>query len=448
MNNPNIRQFDASTDTAIEAAGRSSLDMGLQRMEMDLAMEHAMRNPRNIEVVIKKIRAMALYNDAAAHRCIYALPRKEKAIMGPSIGFAKIILTAWRNSLCRAWFVGIDKTNKMTFCEGAFKDLESNVTSGRQIGRRISGRDGRLYNDDMIGVTTQACMSIAYRSAILMGVPDPIYNPILEEAKIIIRGTTATLPERRQKMIALFANFGVAPDRVFMALGVKDEKEITLDQMVMLRGMYEQLRDEEITAAEMFDPRKMVGMGFEQTEIPLGDDEVPAVPRQAGPAGNGTAAPSRPVAMLPREAVQKPEPAAMSVTMSVTAVGQESFVRPPVAEPPHAQDAPGEAADASEGSPMQDSGEGPKAAERAPLAAGGPSQFHDRPYVQRTGDEYVAYCVTWIDGEKTKSGIDDRWKKERRIRNALGTGPLNEEQLAAVNGAKAQAAARIERGAQ
>jgi hypothetical protein len=56
--------------------------------------------------------------------------------------------------------------------------------------------------------------------------------------------------------------------------------------------------------------------------------------------------------------------------------------------------------------------------------------------------------VTWIDGEKTKSGIDDRWKKERRIRNALGTGPLNEEQLAAVNGAKAQAAARIERGAQ
>jgi hypothetical protein len=254
-----------------DALSKSALDVGLLRMELDASMEHALRHRRNMDVVVEQIERMALYNDASANRCIYALPRAEKAIVGPSIGLATIIATAWGNCNDGGWWIRTDRTEKVVVCGGTFFDLQTNRRTGATVTRRISGKSGRIYSDDMIAVTIQAATAIAQRNAILKGVPSPIWRPIYERALVVVRGTEQTLPERRAAMIGAFAQFGIDAKRIFLALGVEKEKDITLDQMVMLRGMYEQLRDEQVTAEEMFDPRRMTGRGFEVVENPLGD---------------------------------------------------------------------------------------------------------------------------------------------------------------------------------
>jgi len=174
---------------------------------------------------------------------------------------------------------------------------------------------------------------------------------------------------------------------------------------------------------------------FEHVTNPLGDaegDEVPAghpgppVPRQAGPAGNGAAAPS-----------PAPQPEAAAPTQQ-----QDN-----VAKRQQAQVAPEEVTGARQAVPVSTGAEARNIAIGASSEAGEaskpkPDSFPE-PHVKRTGDEYVAYCLGWIARESSATGIDDRWKRERRIRNSLGTGSLDENQLATITRAKMQAEARI-----
>jgi hypothetical protein len=424
---PDIHRTDAEiVRPALDVLSKSSIslssvDLGVMRMETDLAMEFALRHKREIKIVVEQIKTMALHTDASANRCIYALPRAEKAIIGPSIGLATIVATAWGNCFDRGWWVRTDRNEKVVVCEGMFRDLQTNRTSSATVTRRISGKSGRLYSDDMVAVTIQAATSIAQRNAIFKGVPDPIWRPIYEEALIVVRGTAATLPERRAKMIESFAQFGVSSARVFSAMGVREEREITLDQMVVLRGMYEQLRDEVITADEMFDPRRMTGAAFEAVGNPLADDE--------GGTDTGAGEPDtseRRTVQGARIEGTDPKPAT-------------------VAETTQRQEAPGKAASAPEApaATRQPAGgeterAAPPGATLTPSPASGTS---DRPTL-RTGADYLVYLAEWAARATTVTALDERFKRERELRSQLAR-PLTEDELDQAKQIKAEAETRL-----
>jgi hypothetical protein len=396
-----------------DSLGKSGLDLGLLRMELETAMEHALRHRRNISVVIEQIRAMALYNDAAANRCVYALPRSDKAIIGPSVGLATIIATSWGNCVDSGWWVRTDRENKIVVCAGSFIDLQTNRRSGATVTRRIEGKEGRIYNSDMIAVTIQAATSIAQRNAILKGVPAPIWWPIYEEALVVVRGTMETLPERRTKMIAAFAQFGVEARKIFGALGVKDERCITLDHMVMLRGMYEQLRDETVTAEELFDPRRMTSEGFDRVHRPLGDDgdEVSPPSDRPGRAGNGAAGP-----------IKAPTSGPAAANTNVVAKEQQP------------SGAHKKAAGAGANPPMPDSADAGKASPEPSGKTGAAFKTSGGaaaaiPWARKTGADYVEWAASWMTTAASADEINGRYTAERSIRNSLGT-PLDEKELA------------------
>jgi hypothetical protein len=413
----------------LDSLTEPTLAVDLAAMDLDRAIVTAHKYPRNIDIFVRKIRQMALYDEAAAERCVYMLPRAGKAIVGPSIGFANLLASAWGNCRDRGEWIRTDRHEKVVVCEGVFLDLETNRTTYAPSVRRISGSSGQLYSADMIAVTAQAGSSIGRRNAILNGVLRPLWWPVYEEALVVVRGTEATLGERRAKMVAAFAGFGIEPKRVFMALGVRGEGEITLDHIVMLRGMFEALREQSITPEEMFDPRRMTGAEFDKVDNPLGDDEADetAGMGQGGPkpASGGAMQTGAPQQQGGQPAAQAPAAQAPAATAGAT----EAKPKSNRGRPSNAAKAAKAAAEQSGGAPAQSpeapGGEGgqPRPETAAPPASASqqqapkpePAPPADKP---RDAATYEAHLRTWLAACTSPSEVDDRWRQkgERDLR--------------------------------
>lgn len=420
------REPDNVSNPAGSALTEPTLAVDLVRVELDQAVATAHRFPRKLDAVMAAIEQMALYDDAAADRCVYSLPRAGKAIVGPSIGFANILASAWGNCRDGARWVRTDRAEKAVVCEGAFFDLQANRQIIVPAVRRISGNNGRIYSDDMIIVTAQAAASIARRNAILQGVPRPLWNPIYERALIVVRGTEATLPERRAKTVSSFAAFGIEPKRLFAALGVKAVEEINLDHIVVLRGMYEALKDGTTTPEEMFDPRRMTSGGFAAVENPMGDEgEDERAGQQPGaPSGaQGGAGAQQPAGGQAQPAQEQPDEA--KVTGADQPGQQGAQPQPGEQQNPGAgKAAPAKRVRASRAKPKPEGAQpagaaapaaqpaqpDPKPAQEQPKAA-------QAPAVPKTSEQYVAHALAYIAAATGAAELENKWKGERQLRS-------------------------------
>jgi len=351
-----IDQTGAEVLDPKKALSEQTLAVDLAGVELDRAIATAHKFPRSIDVVLKRIRTLALYNRESAENCVYALPRGKKPIIGPSIGFANVVQQCWGNNRTASRIVYIDTRQKVVIAEGGFLDLETNAQSLVPVNRRIVDSKGRLYNDDMQIVTGMAAASIARRNAILQGVARGIWFPIFAECLALVRGDLKTFEEHKASALKAFAQFGVKPEQVFMVLELKGEADLTLEHIPMLRGMYKALADGSTTVEEMFDPRRTSGRGgFEVVDNPLGEAmeaesgdprQVPAetVSQDTDPAaGLGEpaepeAAETAPAASGATQAAQAGSPAAettaeAAVTHAVTETAPTGSAAAPAADP-------------------------------------------------------------------------------------------------------------------
>lgn len=222
----------------------------LARGEIDMQIATAHKYPRSIVNFRNEVLGMVTLNEQIAGECIYALPRDGKVIEGPSARFAEVIASAWGNS--RAGARVVSDQGEFVTAQGVFHDLQRNVAITYEVQRRIIGSNGRRYKPDMIGVTANAACSIALRNAILKGVPKAFWAEMYEAARRTVMGDIKTLANRRAEAMATFQRFGVLPERVFAKLGVAGEQDITMEQLVVLRGIVTAIRDGDTTAEQAF----------------------------------------------------------------------------------------------------------------------------------------------------------------------------------------------------
>lgn len=232
--------------TALEAITKS---------EIDSAISTAKRYPRSILKFKNEALAMATLDEETASSCFYVLKRKSgdgegKSIEGPSIRLAEIIGSAWGNLRYGARIV--ETGDRFVIAQGVCHDLEKNITANVEVRRRITGRDGRRYSDDMIGVTCNAACSIALRNAIFKVVPMAYAKDIYEKAKHVAVGDTQTLAKRRQEMVAHFAKSGVSLDRVLAVVEKPSLEDVGLDDLATLKGIATAIKDGEQTIDEAF----------------------------------------------------------------------------------------------------------------------------------------------------------------------------------------------------
>ena len=224
----------------------------LNRSEIEQQVTTAHKFPRSIKRFRQEALQMVTLNESVAESCIYALPRGNKTIEGPSARFAEVVASAWGN--CRAGARVVSDAGDFITAQGVFYDCERNVGLTYEVQRRITDSKGKRYNADMIGVTGNAASSIALRNAILKGVPKAFWDDMYQAARAVVMGDFSTLANRRADALKALVAFGVTQEQVFAKLGVEGSSDITLDHLVVLRGLITAIKEGDTTPEQAFAP--------------------------------------------------------------------------------------------------------------------------------------------------------------------------------------------------
>lgn len=220
------------------------------RGEIDIQVATAKRYPRSIRAFVQQAREMATLDEDTAEACFYAIPRDGKTVEGPSARFAEIMASAWGHMRVGTRIVGED--DRFITSAATAWDLQTNVAIGFEARRRITNKGGQKFKDDMVGVTSAAASSIAIRNAILKVIPSAFWRPIYEDCRRVAVGSAETLVNRRAKALEFLQRMGATNDRVFAVLGVKGVEDITLDQLLTLRGLASAIKEGSTTVDEAF----------------------------------------------------------------------------------------------------------------------------------------------------------------------------------------------------
>jgi len=262
------------------------------RGEIDIQIVTARKFPRSIRRFIDRALEMTTLTEDVAESCIYALPRDGKTVEGPSARFAEICASAWGHM--RIEGRGVGQSDRFVTARGTAWDLESNVAIAYEVDRRITDKVGRTFNDDMIGMTTNAATSIALRNAVLKVIPSSYWRPIYDACKKVAIGSAQTLADRRAKMLAYFQKMGVPEPRVLAQLGVSGVEDITLDHLLTLKGLATAIKegdtsvDDAFSSSEPIAPRR----ASEAATAPPGASTPGAVPSVPNGGEVGTASPA------------------------------------------------------------------------------------------------------------------------------------------------------------
>ena len=221
----------------------------VSREEIDVQISTAKAFPRDIETFAKQALAMATFDDGTAQECIYTIPRAGKNVTGPSVRMAEIIASCWGNLhvITRPLI-----EEKHVRAQAVVWDLERNLRVSFEVLRRITYSNGGRFNDDMIQVTAAAASAIAFREAVKKGIPQAIWKGIEMAVRRKIAGTTSDLPKRRASAIAFFAERGVEAPRLLARLGRQRVEDITIDDVVVLRGISTAITDGDTTLEGAF----------------------------------------------------------------------------------------------------------------------------------------------------------------------------------------------------
>lgn len=229
----------------------------ISRAELDQQITTARAYPRSLRRFVKECMEMATLNERVAEECFYALPRDGKTIEGPSARLAEIVTSAWGN--CRAGARVVDEGAEFITAQGVFHDLERNVQVTVEVRRRITGKGGRRYSSDMIGVTGNAACSIALRNAVFRGIPRAFWVDVYEAARKAAVGDAQTLANKRAQMFAHFLKLGATREAIFATIGVQGEEDIGLDELTTLKGIATAIKEGDTTVEQAFPPLPKAG---------------------------------------------------------------------------------------------------------------------------------------------------------------------------------------------
>lgn len=231
--------------------------------QQDLAMidsqvATAKKYPRNIKRCTDNALAIVTIDKQTAETCTYAVPRGGKSITGPSVHLAKILAQVWGNLRVEAKVVAVDE--KQITSQAVAFDLETNVAIKVEVKRSIVGRNGR-FSDDMIAVTGNAANSIAMRNAILNVIPRAVVDKTYKSALAMITGDISDeaklVAKRKQVVQALMDTYEVSEKEVLNAIGKVSISHVGSEEIVVLIGIGQAIKDGDTTVDEAFrNPKK------------------------------------------------------------------------------------------------------------------------------------------------------------------------------------------------
>lgn len=205
------------------------------KSEVEAQLDAAHKYPRSIARFLQDAKTLASVNEEVAASCIFSMPRDGKMITGPSVRLAEICASCYGNMHYGGRVVGED--DKTVTSQGGAWDLQRNVRVTIETKRRITGKNGRKYSDDMIVMTGNAAASIAMRNAIFRVVPRALVDQVYDHVRKVAVGDAQTLSARRVAVLERLAKIGVSRERVLARLGKTGPDDIGLEELEVLIGL-------------------------------------------------------------------------------------------------------------------------------------------------------------------------------------------------------------------
>jgi hypothetical protein len=221
---------------------------------IDIQIATANKYPRNLTKTLSNVLAEVKMSKEVAEACSYSLKRGGKTISGPSVHLAKIVARHFKNCRIASRVIDVDETYVTT--QGVFHDIENNIAWSVEVLRRITDRDGKRFNDDMIVVTANAGLSIATRQAIFAGVSPGIVDQALKAAQNKVLGIAdgadfvATRTDWFKRVSEAFD--GVKESDILRALGKQAISHVTANDLQILVGMVQAIKDGDSTVELTF----------------------------------------------------------------------------------------------------------------------------------------------------------------------------------------------------
>jgi len=235
-------------NTEIMTTGTQALE--LQRAEIDTQIATAKSYPRDLEEFKEKCETMIAITPDIAASCCYHLEKGGKAIEGPSIRLAEIMLTNWKN--LRIGAKVLEEGAEFVIIQGACHDLESNVAVQVEVKRRITTKNGKRFGPDMIQTTTAAATSIAIRNAFFKVAPNVYTQHFLDMAKKASVGPQDQFSARVKNALLYFSGFGLSEDRILDKLGISKKTQINTEHLTVLQGIRTAIKDQMTTIQNEF----------------------------------------------------------------------------------------------------------------------------------------------------------------------------------------------------
>ena len=255
----------------------------LDRAAIDMQIATAKQYPRSIANAIKEATELATTDEVTAGSMFYVLPRRkgqDKDIQGPSARLAEIMLYSWGNARAEAAVVSED--GRFITAMGTCFDLERNVAVRITVRRRITNKHGHKFSEDMIGVTGNAAVSIAYRNVVLKVIPRSFTDRVYKAAQAASVGK-GTLDQKRTAALEWFAKRGYEAEKVYALLDVKGYEDLGIDEIIRLRGVVNAIQDGDTTIEQIFNPQPEQTEGASKLDEALAG-EKPSPASEASPA--------------------------------------------------------------------------------------------------------------------------------------------------------------------
>jgi len=227
---------------------------------IDVQISTAKAYPRNVKRSVENSIAIVTLDSETAATCTYSLPRGGKPITGPTVHLAKILAQNWGNLRCEAKVVEIG--SKQITSQAVAFDLENNLAIKVEVKRSILDKTGKRFSEDMITVTGNAANAIALRNAILSVIPKAIVDKVYNEAKHTITGDlsdkTKLIAKRKKVMDGFIETYSLTEKDVLNAIGKAAVEHITQDDLVVLIGIGQAIKDGDTTVAEAFKSKQVI----------------------------------------------------------------------------------------------------------------------------------------------------------------------------------------------
>ena len=276
----------------------------IERAQVDVQIATARKYPRTLSKVKERMLSFATLDEETASSCFYTLPARrggdDKPIQGPSVRMAEIALASYQHVKAGSRIINDD--GKFLTAQAVVHDLENNVAVSIEVRRRVTGKSGNRFSDDMIAVTGNAACSIALRNAVFRVVPRALITPVYEAAKRVAVGDVKSLTSKRAQIIARLKQMGAKDANILAAVGAEKIEDIDIAKLEVLIGLGTAIKDGETTLEDAFP-----GSGAKEEGKPIWKEvaKPAAIAQPAQESAPAAPAAPEPVAAEPAGAPQE-----------------------------------------------------------------------------------------------------------------------------------------------